>query len=152
MSCSNFLRIKSSPSGATILRIPTFTLGGDKLRIRDTIYELTPEIYEALPFKGYTGRTKKNENDNLMMNNFLRDLGNAGIGDRSTNWKTFFTETLPNLVEEIQNKTFDEFELEGQGIQKTIIPSNIIDIYTRWEVLLGLSGHTYTLSVQKLVT
>ena len=38
--------------------------------------------------------------------------------------------------------------LEGQGIQKISIPSNIIDIYTRLEILLGLrlSGHTDTLT------
>ena len=38
--------------------------------------------------------------------------------------------------------------LEGRGIEKIIIPSNIIDIYTRLEVLLGLklSGHTDTLT------
>ena len=39
-------------------------------------------------------------------------------------------------------------ELKGRGIEKIIIPSNIIDIYTRLEVLLGLklSGHTDTLT------
>ena len=38
--------------------------------------------------------------------------------------------------------------LKGKGIEKIIIPSNIIDIYTRLEVLLGLklSGHTNTLT------
>ena len=37
---------------------------------------------------------------------------------------------------------------QGQGIEKTIIPSDIIDIYTRLEILLGLklSGHTDTLT------
>ena len=39
-------------------------------------------------------------------------------------------------------------DLEGQGNENIIIPSNIIDIYTRREVLLGLnlSGHPNTLS------
>ena len=38
--------------------------------------------------------------------------------------------------------------LKGRGIEKIIIPSNIIDIYTRLEVLLGLklSGHIDTLT------
>ena len=37
--------------------------------------------------------------------------------------------------------------LEGQGV-KIIIPSNIVDIYSRLEVLLGLklSGHSDTLT------
>ena len=38
--------------------------------------------------------------------------------------------------------------LQGRRIEKIIIPNNIIDIYTRLEVLLGLklSGHTNTLT------
>ena len=34
--------------------------------------------------------------------------------------------------------------LQGRGIEKIIIPSNIIDIYTRLEILLGLklAGHS----------
>ena len=64
----------------------------------------------------------------------------------------FFLTTLPQLVEGIQNKTFEETtddsdDLQGEGV-KIIIPSNIIDIYTRLEMLLGLSlsGHTDTLT------
>ena len=43
---------------------------------------------------------------------------------------------------------FNKRNLEGQGVHKIIIPSNIIDIYTRLEVLLGLklSGHSDTLT------
>ena len=39
-------------------------------------------------------------------------------------------------------------DLEGRGIEKTIIPFNNFHIYTRLEVLLGLklSGHTDTLT------
>ena len=45
MSCPNSLKIKPSSSGATILGVPIYTLGGDKLRILDNVYGLTPEIY-----------------------------------------------------------------------------------------------------------
>ena len=39
-------------------------------------------------------------------------------------------------------------KLKGRGVEKIIIPSNIIDIYARLENLLGLklSGHTDTLT------
>ena len=143
MSSANSLKIISTPSGASILGVPIITLGGDKLRIRGNDYELTPEIYKALSYTGYDGKSMKNENDILMLNNIIRDLGYTGIGDNKSKRKTFFTETLPKLVEDIQNKTFEEIDLEGQGV-KIIIPSNIIDIYTRLEVLLGLklSGHS----------
>ena len=64
----------------------------------------------------------------------------------------FFTKTLRKLVDDIQNRTFEEIKdssdkLEGEGI-KIIIPSNIINIFTRLEILLelNLSGHTDTLT------
>ena len=90
----------------------------------------------------------KNTNDILMMNNIIKDLSHTGVKDRPSNRKTFFTKTLPKLVEENQYKIFDENDLEGQGFLKVIIPSNRIDVYTRLEVLLSLklSGRSNTLA------
>ena len=109
MSSANSLKIKSTTSGATILGVPIITLGGDRIQIKDNIYDLTPEIYKALSYTGYDGKTMQNENDILMMNNIIRDLGYTGIGDYKSHRKTFLTETLPKLVEEIQNKTYSRF-------------------------------------------
>ena len=151
MSSANSLQIKSTPYGATNLGVPIHTLGGDRIQIKDNVYDLTPEIYKALSYTGYTGENLKDETDILMLYNILRDIGYTGIGDIKSKRKIFLTEKLPKLVEEIQNKTFEEIEdtedLAGDGV-KIIIPSNIIDIYTRLEVLLGLklSGHTDTLT------
>ena len=80
MSSATSLKIKSSPSGASIPRVPLNTLGGDKLRISDNNYESTPEIYKALLYTGYTGKSMSNEIDILMMNNILNDLGYTGDG------------------------------------------------------------------------
>ena len=153
MSSANSLKIKSTPSGATILGVPIYTLGGDTIQIKGNDYDLTPEIYKALSFTGYDGKTMKNENDILMLNNIINDLGYTGRGDIKSKRKIFLTEKLPRLVEDIQNRTFEEItgnsdrDLQGEGL-KIIIPSNIIDIYTRLEVLLGLklSGHSDTLT------
>ena len=152
MSSLNSLKITASPSGPTILGVPIYTLGGDRIQIKNNVYNLTPEIYKALSFTGYDGKTMKNENDILMLNNIINDLGYTGDGDNKSKRKLFLTETLPKLVEEIQNRTFEEItddsdDLQGEGV-KIIIPSNIIDIYTRLEILLGLkiSGHTDTLT------
>ena len=75
-------------------------------------------------------------------------LSCTGRGYKSWKRKIVFKITLRELVEKIQNKTFDEItdssdDLQGEGV-KVIKPSNIIDIYTRLEILLGLklSGHT----------
>ena len=152
MSSANSLKTISTPSGASIVRVPVYTLGGDRIQIKDNIYDLTPEIYKALSYTGYTGENLKNENDILMLYNIINDLGYTGIGDVKSKRKRFLSEKLPKLVEEIQNRTFEEItddsdDLQGDGVKK-IIPSNIIDIYTRLEVLLGLkiSGHSDTLT------
>ena len=152
MSSANSLKIKSTPSGATFLGVPVYTLGGDRIQIKNNVYDLTPEIYIALSYTGYEGKNLKNENDILMLYNNIRDLRYTGIGDIKSKRKLFLTETLPRLVEEIQNRTFEEItddsdDLQGEGV-KIIIPSNIFDIYTRLGILLGLklSGHTDTLT------
>ena len=152
MSSAKSLKIESTPSGATILGVPIKTLGGDRIQIKDNIYDLTPEIYKALPYTGYIGENLKSESDILMLYNIVNDIGYTGIGDIKSKRKIFLTEKLPKLVEEIQKGTFEEITddsnyLDGEGV-KIIIPSNIIDIYTRLEVLLGLkiSGHTDTLT------
>ena len=152
MSSANSLKIKSTPSDATTLGVPINTLCGDRIQIKDNIHDLTPEIYKALSYTGCTGKTMKNENGILMLNNIIRDLEYTGIGEYTSKRKTFLTTTLPKSVEEFQNKTFEEItddsdDLQGEGV-KIIIPSNIIDMYTRLEILpgLNLSGHSDTLS------
>ena len=154
MNSRNSLKITQDELGrANILGVPIQISEDDTMKINETVYELTPEIYKALTYTTYTGNSMKDENDILMMYNIIRDIGYNGIGDRDSKRKTFFTKKLPKLVENIQNKTFEDITsdsggLQGEGIQKIIIPSNIIDIYTRLEVLLGLkfSGHTDTLT------
>ena len=114
---------------------------------------MTPEIYKSLTYTGYDGSTMRKENDILRMNNIVKGLGYTGIDNRDWKRKTFLTKKLPRLDEEIQNKTFWEItddsdnDLQGQGVT-IIIPSKLIDIYTRLEILLGLklSGHTDTLT------
>ena len=84
----------------------------------------------------------RSESDILTMSNNSSDLDYTGIGDRDSNIKTIFTKSFPKLVEKNQNRFFDDFiddsdDLQGQGL-KIIIPSNIIDIYTKLEVILGI--------------
>ena len=94
----------------------------------------------------------KNEDDILTMYSIVRDFGYTGVDDKKSKRKTIFTMTLPKLVEKIQDKTFDEITddsdvLQGERV-RIFIPSNIINIYTRLEIFLGLklSGHSDTLS------
>ena len=142
---SNSLKLNNDINGNfSILDTNIQPLGGDKVQVRDNIYELNPELHNALSKPSYTGNSMKNENDRKTLYNFLTDVGYTGIGDDKTSQTKFFK----RLLKQYKNIRKEEpTNLEGQGV-KNIIPSNIIDISTRLEVLLGLklSGHTDTLT------
>ena len=144
--------IQDELNRATVLGVPIQISEGDTIKVNENIYELTPEIYKASTYQKYTGKTMKNENDILMTNNIKRHLAYTGIRERDSNRKSFFTKKRPKLAQEIQNRTFegitgDSDDFQGEGM-KIIIPSNLNDIYTRLEILVGLklSGHTDTLT------
>ena len=87
----------------------------------------------------------KNENDKKTLYDFLTDIGYNGYRDQQTNQTKFFEK----LITQYRNiKKEEPTDLKGHRIEKIIIPSNIIDIYNRLEILLGLklSGHTDTLT------
>ena len=118
-------------------------IGHDKILVNGNIYEFTPEIYKALSKTSYTGKSMKDIDDKKTLYNFLRDIEYDGRFDSKTSQKRFFR----GLINQFRNIKKEE-PLAGEGIHKIIIPSNIIDIYTRLEILLGLklSGHSDTLS------
>ena len=116
-------------------------MGHDKILVNGNIYEFSPEIYKALSRTSYRGKSMKNEDDKKTLYNFLRDIEYDGRFDPKTSQKKFFR----GLINQFRNiKKEEPTDLKGKGIHKIIIPSNIIDIYTRLEILLGLklSGHT----------
>ena len=118
MNSRNSLKTTQDEFGqANILGIPIQISGGNRNKIKDNIYDLTPEINKASSSTSYNGETMKNESENLKMNNNINDLGYTGIGDKSSKRKILFTTELPKGVEDIQNKTFDGIDLEGQGVK-----------------------------------
>ena len=118
MSSKNLLKIEQDVrlGGASTNEEPILILGGDSRKIGNNVYGITPENHKALPSTGYTGKTMKDESVILVMNNILGDVNYKGIGDRESKRKTFITKKLPKRVNEIQNKTFNEIDLQGQGL------------------------------------
>ena len=137
-STNTSLKVNKNEDGDfKILGTPTKRLGGDKVLVNDNIYEFSPEIHKALSNENYTGKSMRDINDKKTLYNFLRDIKYNGRFDPKTSQKKIFT----GLINQFN-------KLEGDGIHKIIIPNNIIDIYTRLKILLGLklSGHTDTLT------
>ena len=125
------------------LGVPIKAEGADKKQVYENIYDFTPEIHKALSLSSYRGKSMKNENDRRTLYNFLTDVGYTGGVDEKTNQNKIFKK----LFKHFRNiKKEEPDKLKGQGIEKIIIPSNKIDIYTRLEILLGLnlSGHSNT--------
>ena len=142
---STSLKLNQDKNGNfSILGTNITPLGGDKIQVYDNIYEFNPQIHLAISKSSYTGKSMKNENDRITLYKFLTDVGYTGIGDEKTNQTKFFTK----LLRQFRNiKKEEPVNLEGQGV-KIIIPSNIIDIYTRLEIVIGLKllGHSDTLT------
>ena len=90
MDSKNTLKLIQDGTGrASILRIPFYTLGCNRIRINDNICDLTPEIYKKLSSTFHTGKTMKIYIDNSMMSNIMKDFGYTGIGDRIRKEKHF---------------------------------------------------------------
>ena len=79
MNSRDSLKISQDESGrAIILGVPIQKIGGDRIKLKENIYDLTPEIYKVSSFTAYTGENMKNEKDILMMNKIIRDLNFTG--------------------------------------------------------------------------
>ena len=119
-------------------------------------YDVTPSIQQYFRKTGSTTKSLNN-NEKETVYNILKDVGfyntRHKIGLKAARMKDVLYD-LPKEIAKIRNPTLpsienvaDSDDLQREGV-KTITPSNIINIYTRLEVLLGLnlSGHTGTLT------
>ena len=141
---TGFFNIEERDNGDIIWNgFPIEKIGGKKLEIDEKIYDITPGIQKVLTDTSNIHLKKLNDKDREIFNKFLESLDFENykaicVEFKSGRYKHFKT---------IFKKPVNNSNLEGQGV-KVIIPSNLIDIYTRLEVFLGLklSGHSKTLT------
>ena len=135
-------------------KTPIIALGKIRISINNQEYDIKPNIQEYFT---NTQQTTKNmdDEDKKTVYNILKNLGFYSTrhtkGKKSARMKDAL-KNLPREITKIRNPPLPAIEnesdnLQGEGV-KIIIPSNIFDIYTRLEILLGinLSGHTDTLT------
>ena len=150
----NFFKLEQDDTGVFSNKIPIKALGENRISIKDKEYDITADIQEYFT---NTQQTTKNmdDEDKKTVYNILTNLGfyftRHTKGKKSAR-TTDALKNLPREIAKIQNPPLPAIEnesdnLQGEGV-KIIIPSNIIDIYTRLEILLGLklSGHSDTLT------
>ena len=137
MKNHNSLRFyQESSSRAATLGVPFQTMGGDEMKIKDNVNDITPQIDEASPSEGYTGSQKK-DSEILTFHKILKVFGYTSDGERNSKRKSFIIEELHHRVEKLQAEIENEsVEYEFCG-KKIIIPSSVIDIWTRLEFLFG---------------
>ena len=128
--------------------------GENRISINKHEYDIKPNIQNYFT---NTNQTTKNmdDEDKLTIYDILKNIGFYSMkhkkGLKSARMKDALI-NLPREIDKIRNPTLPTIENESNNLQgdgaKIIIPSNIIDIYIRLEVLLGLklSGHTDTLT------
>ena len=127
---------------------PVKMVGGTKVEINGSEYNITPGLQKVFTDKTYDVANSMTDTEEVIFrdisqktnyNNRKRQKGSKSGRDRYIQYE------LDNKVRRILNL---DNKLKGRGVEKIIIPSNIIDIYTRLEILLGLklSGHSNTLT------
>ena len=125
--------------------------------IKGKEFDIKPNIQNYFTNTKITTKNMDNE-DKLTVYDILKNTGFYSMmhtkGLKSARMQDALY-ILPHEIARIRNPPITAIEnvedcsdLEGQGNEKIIIPSNIIDIYTRLEILLGLklSSHTNTLT------
>ena len=114
--------------------------GDSRIEIEGVNFNITPNLQNV--FTDTTGKSleKLNKKENRTYRKLLDTLDYKNYKHKSGAKNSGRYKNTQNILKPAN--------LQGRGIEKIIIPANIIDIYTRLEVLLGLklSGHTDTLT------
>ena len=150
----NFFKLEQNGKKVFWNKTPIKALGENRISIENQEYDITPNIPSYFTKPNQTTKNMDDE-DKLTIWDKLKNTGFYSTrhkkGFNSARMKDALN-NLPKEIAKIRNPLLPAIEiesnnLEGEGV-KIIIPSKIINIYTRLEVLLGLklSGHTDTLT------
>ena len=145
---TGFFKTYHDPQRGWILNIyPNKMLRGTEIEINDNKYNITPGLQKGFTDKTYKTAKSMNDKDKVVFRDISLKTGYCNrvpSKGRMSGRDKFIQSNLDDDVSRILNL---HKKFKGKGNEKFIIPPNIIDIYTRLEVLLGLrlSGHTDTL-------
>ena len=150
----NFFKLEQVGNRVFWNKTPVIPQGENTVSIKGKEFDINPNIQNYFTNTKITTKRMNNE-DKSIVYDILKNIGfystHHSKGMKSARMQDALY-NLPNEIRRIRNPPLPAIEnesdnLQGEGV-KIIMPSNIIDIYTRLEVLLGLklSGHTNTLT------
>ena len=136
-----FFKIEEDENGQRLWNgIPVEISGDSRIEIKGKEFNISPNLQNV--FTDSTGKILKklSKKENRTYKQLLNTLNYEDYIPRNGETNSGRYKNTKDIL--------NPNNLQGRGIEKIIIPSNIIDIYTRLEVLLGLklSGHTNTLT------
>ena len=136
--------------GWMLNNLPVKSCGGTEVEIKDNKNNITPGLQKVFTDKTYKTAKSMNDNDKKVFGDILIKTGyynRIPSKGRMSGRDKYIQNDLDNDVARILNLDIKP-KLKRKGIEKIIIPSNVIDIYIRLEILLGLklSGHSDTLT------
>ena len=146
---TGFFKTHHDPQrGWIINNTPIKISKGTSIEINENKYNITPGLQKVFTDHSYDTAKSMTDNEKLVFRDILMKTGYYNrklTKGRLRGRDRYIKHDLDNDVPRIMDL---DIKLKGRGVQKIIIPSNIIDIYTRLEILLGLklSGHTDTLT------
>ena len=146
---TGFFKTQHKPLSGWILNIFSIgTPGGSEVENSGNKYDITPGLLKVFTDTKYETAESLSVTEKVVLRDILSKTGyynRKPTKGRMSGRDRYIKNDLDNDVRRISN--IDK-KLKGRGVEKMIIPPNIIDIYTRLEVLLGLklSGHTDTLT------
>ena len=123
-------------------------LKGTKVEINENKYNISQVIRNVLVDQSYDTAKSMTVKEKLIVRDILQKTGyynRKPTKGRLTGRDRYIKYDLDNNVSRILSL---DTKLKGRGVEKIIIPSIIIDIYSRLEISLGLklSRHTDTLT------
>ena len=146
---TGFFKTHHDPQHGWLLNnYPIKMLRGTKVEVNENKYFITPGLQKGFTNQSFDSAKSLNNTEKLVFRDILQKTGyynRKPTKGRMSGRDRYIQNDLDNDVIRILNL---DTKLKDNGIEKIIIPSNIIDIYTRLEILLGLklSGHTDTLT------
>ena len=137
-----------SQQGWMINNHPIKPIRGTEAEINKIKNYISPGIQKVFTDTSYNTAKSMNDTEKLVFRDILQKTDyykRLPTKGRMSGRDRYIKYQLDNEVSRILNLNT---KLKGRGVEKIITPFNIVDIYTRLEILLGLrlSGHSDTLT------